>query len=257
MNELLEKTDAGATAGSPPVKPASPSLPQKPVGIPAAGNAQQPSLPPVAIGKPGYQFKFDANTPAGQEERREHERIRKSDKRAAFKANNPAPLPAPPVVDTLQAPPGEQVAGTGNPTDAVPVETFVPWVGADVADFTDELVELAETKRIVDFVNMAKDANMPGKFIAEIEKKAAYPVKSKASLKRCLADCAAKWLNKSGVSSTNKEEVKVLFCMVTIKLQGVRLKRDFAAIIAADVEARKKIEAKNTTPAAPATLAKQ
>lgn len=113
-------------------------------------------------------------------------------------------------------------------------ESFVPWVGGDVSDFTDELVELAEVKRVADFVTLARDAAMPAKFIAEVEKRSHYPAQSKSALKRTLADCAAKWLNKSGVSSKNKEEVKLLFCVVTIKLQGVRLKKDLVALIEAD-----------------------
>lgn len=116
----------------------------------------------------------------------------------------------------------------------------MPWVAADVADFTDELVELTEAKRVSEFVAIARDAGMPSKFVAEVEKRSHYPAQSKSALKRTLAECAAKWLTKTGVSSKNKEEVKLLFCMVTIKLQGVRLKKDLAALIEADQ--RKRIE---------------
>ena len=121
--------------------------------------------------------------------------------------------------------------GGGPPTPAVVV---IPWVAADVSDFTDELVELAEVKRVTEFVTIAREANMPPKFIAEVEKRSHYPSNSKSALKRCLADCAAKWLTKTGVSSKNKEEVKLLFCVVTVKLQGARLKRDLLALIEAD-----------------------
>lgn len=127
-------------------------------------------------------------------------------------------------------------------------EPFIPWVAADVADFTDELVELTEAKRVADFVTIAREAQMPAKFIAEIEKKSGYPTQSKSALKRTLAECAAKWLNKTGVSSKNKEEVKLLFCMVTVKLQGVRLKRDLIAMIEADKERRAKTEPKPESP---------
>lgn len=249
MNELLEKTDAGRNPGSEPPAPAPVGVPKKPPGVPPVGNAATPPLPAVPIGKPGYAFKFDLKTSAGQEERREHERIRKNDKRAANRAAEPAVLSPASVAGPLPATNGEQMPGNGAAGVALAVETFVPWVGADVSDFTDELVELAETKRVVDFVAMAKEANMPKKFIEEVEKKSHYPANSKSSLKRCLADCAAKWLNKSGVSSKSKEEVKVLFCLVTIKLQGVRLKRDFAAIIAADQAERAKADAEKPQPA--------
>lgn len=131
-------------------------------------------------------------------------------------------------------------------------EPFVPWVAADIAEAFDEIVELSEAKRIADFVAIAREANMPPKFIAQVEKDSGYPVKSKAALKLRLAECAAKWLNKTGVSSKNKEEVKLIWCIVTIKLQGMRLKKDLAALIAADVARRKPPE----EPPAPIAIVK-
>lgn len=128
------------------------------------------------------------------------------------------------------------------------VEPFVPWVAGDVSDITDELVELTEAKRVAEFVTMAREAAMPAKFIAEVERTSGYPAKSKPQLKRCIAECAAKWLNKTGVSSKNKEEVKLLFVMVTIRLQGMRLKKDLLAMIEADKAARVATEKKTPAP---------
>jgi hypothetical protein len=243
MNELLEKTDAGPAPGSAPVKPVAGRVPEKPVGVASPGTVAAPALPSVQIGKPGYQFKHSANTPQGQDERREHERIRKSERRANHRTTEPPPLPPAAPVDPLQAPAGEQSPVPGAALVPVGVETFVPWVGADISDFTDELVELTESKRVADFVTLAREANMPAKFVAEVEKRSHYPNQSKAALKRTLAECAAKWLNKTGVSSKSKEEVKLLFCMVTIKLQGLRLKKDLEAMIAEDRAERVKREA--------------
>lgn len=111
---------------------------------------------------------------------------------------------------------------------------FVPWLGKDISDFTDELIELAEVKRVTDFVKIARDAGLPAKLVLEIEKRSHYPTRSKDTLKRTLAECVAKWLNKTGVSAANKEEVKLLFAMVTVKLQGARLKRDLLDMIEMD-----------------------
>jgi len=249
MNELVPKADAGPKTGSGVASPVAPSPVQKPAGNVAAGNVVAPPLPSVPIGKPGYQFKFPVESPQGQDERREHERLRKADKRAAIRAAEPLPLPTPPMVDTFQAPAGEPGLGATDSPGAMVAEPFVPWLAADVADFTDELVELTEAKRVAEFVAIARDAKMPVKFIAEVERTSGYPVKSKPQLKRCLAECAAKWLNKTGVSSKNKEEVKLLFCMVTIKLQGVRLKRDLVAMIEEDRAKRAPVEPKTETPA--------
>lgn len=249
MNETFSKADAGAGAGKTPAPPVASRLPEKPAGNVAARSGGPPPLPSVTIGKPGYKFQFPVDSPQGADERREHERIRKADRRAAFQASQPPPLPAPPMVDTPPTPGGELGAGNGAPGAPVVVEVFIPWVGADVADFTDELVELTETKRVADFVKLAREAQMPAKFISEVEKRSHYPTQSKSALKRTLADCAAKWLNKTGVSSKNKEEVKLLFCVVTIKLQGVRLKKDLQAMIAEDVARRAaQVEKKSPDP---------
>lgn len=247
MNEVVPKTDTGANLGKGTGAPVASPVPEKPAAKSPAGNVHASPLPPARIGEPGYKFAFPAESPQGQEERREHERLRKASRRAASKPLEPPPLPAPPLVDAPKAPVGQPDTGLAG---AVAPVDFVPWVAGDICDFTDELVELSEARRVSEFVAMARDAKMPAKFVAEIERTAVYPVKSKAALKRSIADVAAKWLNKTGVSSKNKEEVKLLFCAVTIKMQGVRLKRDLLAVIEED---RAKRAASDPKPAKPET----
>jgi hypothetical protein len=188
-----------------------------------------PPLPSVPIGTPGYKFRFPVESPQGQEERREHERLRKQSKRAARPAE-PPPLPAPSVSDQVSPATGEQSVGVSAPA----VEMVVPWTPEDVRDFTDELIDLTEAKRISDFVALAREAKLPPKLCAEIEKDARYPTTSKASLKRALAGCVAKWMNKTGISARNKEEAALLFCVITLKLQGMRLRSRLTALIEAD-----------------------
>lgn len=230
MNELEKKTDAGTGTGKPPASPVATSAPGDAPGNAPARISATPPLPSVPIGKPGYKFKFPVESPQGQEERREHERLRKSDRRAAARPLEPPPLPVPSVPDQVSTSPGEQSPG-------VPVavaEMVVPWTPEDVKDFTDELVDLTEAKRISDFVALAREASLPPKLIAEIEKDARYPTSSKASLKRAVSGCVAKWLNKTGISSRNKEEAALLFCVITIKLQGMRLRSRLASLVEAD-----------------------
>lgn len=200
-----------------------------------------PPLPAVPIGCPGYKFKFPVDSPAGQDERREHERIRKAGKRAAARAAEPPPLPPPPLPDAPATPGGEPGGGT-LPPGAPLVVDFIPWTTDDFRDTTDELVELSEARRVSDFVAIAKEAGMPPKFVAQIEKDSGYPVKSKEALKRCVAACAAKWMNKTGVSAANKEEAKLLFVMLTVKLQGLRLRKELLNIIEADRAQKAKAE---------------
>lgn len=123
------------------------------------------------------------------------------------------------------------------------VEAPVPWVIADVQEFTDELVDLSEARRVDQFVAIARDAGLPAKFIAQLEKDSAYPVTSKKGLKRALAATAVKWLNRTGVSAKNKEEAALLFCAVAIRLQGWRMKKALLATIDSDREARERAAA--------------
>lgn len=212
-------------------------VPQKPPGGPPAGNAATPPLPSVPIGTPGYVFRFPVDSPQGQDERREHNRIWKQTKRARRAVAEATALPVGnfPVPD--QAPGGEQMPGA--PGEAAVLDAdFVPWIAKDVADFTDKLVELAEARRVTQFLQIAREAQLPPRLIAEIEKRSHYPTSTKEGLQGCLAECAAKWLNKTKVSAKNKEEAKLLFCIVTIQLQGVLLKRDLREMIEKDQEAR-------------------
>lgn len=194
-----------------------------------------PPLPEVGIGKPGYKFKFPAESLQGQDERREHERLRKAERRQAVRASEPPPLPPAALVGTSPAPAGEPGPGAGPAAGAV---DFVPWSPDDVVAFTDELIELCETRRVDEFVKLARAGGLPEKLCREIEAEAHYTKQTKAGLKRTVAAVAAKWLNKSGMSSRNKEEVALLFFMVTVKLQGMRLSRDIKAAIA-EADAKK------------------
>lgn len=133
------------------------------------------------------------------------------------------------------------------------VSDFVAWTPEDVSDFTDELVDLTEAKRVDQFVAAAKEARLPAKLVSEIEKSAHYPGSCKAGLKRAIAGVIAKWMNKSGISAKNKEEAALVFCMITIKIQGLRVRRDLNTMI--EDEAKKQPPApKPAEPAAPGNV---
>lgn len=131
-----------------------------------------------------------------------------------------------------------------------PVEALLAWKPEDVAEFTDELVELSEAKRVSEFVAIAKEAKLPPKLVTEIERDAEYGPKTKAGLKRAIAATAAKWLNKTGISAKNKEETALLFCLFTIKMQGIRARKDMAATIAEFKAQQEKTEPTARGPAA-------
>lgn len=237
----------GATPGS-PVAPRVEKPPlQVPPSTPAAGMARpEPGAPVVPIGGNGYQFLFPVGSPQGQDERREHERLRKAasrKKNAAFL--EPPPLRAVPSVDATKATGNDEGFDAGVPLG----EMVAAWTVADVAEFTDELVELSEAKRVTDFVVMAREANLPPRLVSEIERDAGYGTKTKAALKKSIAATIAKWLNKTGVSAKNKEEAALLFAVITIKMQGVRLRRDIVSLTETE-QKRREAEAEKAAPKA-------
>jgi hypothetical protein len=133
--------------------------------------------------------------------------------------------------------------------DVPAAEVLLAWKPEDVAEFTDELVELSEAKRVSEFVSIAREAKLPPKLVSEIERDAEFGPKTKAGLKRAIAATAAKWLNKTGVSAANKEETALLFCVITIKMQGIRARKDMAATIAEHKAQQEKTEPATRGPA--------
>lgn len=108
---------------------------------------------------------------------------------------------------------------------------FVPWVCSDVQDFTDELIELSEATDVESFVTLARESGLPPKLCAAIQADSHYPKATKAGLKRAVAAVSVKWLNKSGVSAKNKEEVTLLFMFVSLRLNRRRLRKDVETMI--------------------------
>lgn len=260
MNELVEKkpapaaTDARPGAGGPAVATVGPAQPPaQPGTVAAPANAAQSvaQFGGTPSGKRS-KFKFAAGTPEGDKERRDADAVRKQAARAvAAKLDAPPPIPpaAPGLVSASPAPDGQP-----NPGTAVQVVSdFVAWTPEDVSDFTDELVDLTEAKRVDQFVAAAKEARLPAKLIEKIEKDAHYPGSCKSGLKRAIAGVIAKWMNKSGISAKNKEEAALVFCMITIKIQGLRVRRDLHTMI--EDETKKQPPApKPAEPAAPGNV---
>jgi len=199
-------------------------------------------------------FRFPAGTPDGDRERRDAEAERKRGVRAvARQLVAPPPLPSAgaAIPGQTAAPLGVTSAGLPGP----PLEPFVPWTGEDVRDFTDELVELSEAKRVSEFCEAAKEAKLPASLIKDIQRDAHYPAKCKAHFKTSLAGVVAKWLNKTGISAKNREEAAFLFYGATILLHGRRMRAHLDAIIDEDRAEREKSEkAKEPAPAATSIL---
>ncbi len=228
------------------------SPPGEPGNAPAAIPAKQ-SIPAFGGNPTGRKskFRFPADTPQGIEERRKADADRKAAARAmAAKLVEPPPLPAAGLDRAVRAP-ADLVATPGNGEIALPVvapvEVVVPWTPADIREITDELVDLSEANRLSEFVTVAKEAKLPESLLREIEADAKFPAKSKAGVKTAIAACAAKWLNKSGISAKNKEEAALLFFSAGIWMQGRRMRSKLDDLIREDKERKKKLEDKAKT----------
>ena len=237
--------DTGTTArnGTTPAVATIPA-PGQMGNAPAPVHAKQsvPTFGGNPTGRKSSKFRFAADSPQGIEERRQADADRKAAARAvASRMVEPPPLPAAGVATDSVAPlgSGESVG----PVAAV-AEVVVPWTAADIKEFTDELVDLSEAKRVSDFVAVAKEAKLPASLIRELETDAKFPAKSKAGLKTSIAACAAKWLNRSGISSKNKEEAALVFFGFGIWLQGRRLRAKLDELIQEDKDRQKKADEK-------------
>lgn len=184
-------------------------------------------------------FKFPAGTPDGDRERRDAEAERKRAARAvARQLDRPPALPSAGAAASGAPDAANGVASPGLPHP--PVEPFVPWTAEDVCEFTDELVEFSEAKRVGDFCEVAREAKLPASLLKEIERDSHYPQKSKVNLKKAIAATVAKWLNKVGISARNREEAALLFFGATVWLHGRRMRKHLDAIIAEERELREK-----------------
>jgi hypothetical protein len=238
--------DTGTTSGNGTASALAPvPAPGQSGNAPAPVHAKHsvPTFGGNATGR-GSKFRFPADTPQGIEERRKDDADRKKAARSvASKMVEPPPLPA-----AGGSAPANLVAPLGNgeigQPVASPVEVVVPWQPSDIKEFTDELIELSEAKRMSDFAAVAKEAKLPDSVVREIEADAKFPAKSKAGFKTAVAACLAKWLNRSGISSKNKEEAALIFFGLSIRLQGLRMRAKLDELIQQDKAQKQKAEEK-------------
>lgn len=97
-------------------------------------------------------------------------------------------------------------------------------------EFTDELVDSAEAKRVEKFTAKAKEAGLPEKVVIEVRADSHYG-SGKKTVKLALPRVGAKWLTKSGISSEWRDEVQLLSGMAALRFQGSRLERKLDKLI--------------------------
>jgi len=98
-------------------------------------------------------------------------------------------------------------------------------------EFTDELVDTAEQKRVNKFEAKAKEAGLSQNLVSEIRQDSHYQPAGKKTVKTSLARCGAKWLNEAGISSKYQDEVKLIAGWGAIVIQGRRLESKLDKLI--------------------------
>lgn len=233
-DEPLSPAHAGATPGgaaTPPVASGS---------VPGPGAKSPAGVPGPKIGEVGYQFRFPVATPEGQEERREHERLRKSVKRAEHARQVvPPALPSasagaggrgPSPGDTVQAPAGAQMPDAGGAV-TVPTPPPVPWTAELLKDFTDAIIDASEAARQTNIAAPAVEAKFPDAVCKKIWKDSAYPAGPKQTLKISTPRAAAKLLNRTGVSAEHADLIAVVGSMLLIWKQGRSLRAEVEKLL--------------------------
>lgn len=231
--------------------------PAGPAGIAPAGIAGAGGGP--KIGAVGYKFVHPVDTPQGQDERREHERMRKAAKRDAAKAvaaklDEPPPLrPVAAGVPGQPAPPGGAVGGPAvDPTFAAGDPPPVPWQPELLNDLLGELMDAAEEGRVAMFAAKCQEAGLLPKLCKQIEADAHFPKAAKIILKRSLPRLACKWLNQTGVSAEYQDEVAVVTALVLVIQHDRKMAGKLDELIAATQAG--KVESPKSNVPSPASL---
>ena len=183
-------------------------------GTPAAAPTAKSAAPKFG-GLRGGRKRDDGLIPGSKEAAeadRKADAQRKRDQRAALRQADPPPLPA--AGGPAQAPAGDLAAVPG--AQGPPP---VPWDPAMLAPLFLQLIPTAEKLTVRQITDRCAKAHLPGEIIEDIKKDAAWNPVAKKAIEVSAPAVAAKWLNKSGVSSEHQHEV-ILVTAVSSILAG-------------------------------------
>lgn len=218
MADATQTTPGGQTP-SQPMEGGSP-------GSPAANVAPSPSAQqtvPSFGGIRGGRVRRDGLIPGSPEalaEDRRKDRERK--RRARQKPADPAPIPSQGGSGPAhKTPTVETVAGSALPgPDSLPGPSqpvgLAPWKDEDLKPIFDQLLPTFEELSCGQIISRAEKASLPAELVRDIGKDARWPKVARQSLDMGCPMLAAKYLNKSGISSENKPEVLVGTAVATI-----------------------------------------
>ncbi len=169
---------------------------------------------------------------------REKDRLRKARARDAQRAAaDPPPLPG--VVDDQPATSagGPVAAAAGVPPAGGPVVVgAVPWDASTLEPIFKQLIPTVEAGMVTSLTSRAARAKLPAEVIQEVRKDAAWPAPTKRALEIAAPRCAAKWLNKSGLSAEYQDEVMLGTAVAALLAQHSVALRKLDKLIARDAQ---------------------
>jgi len=182
---------------------------------PAAAAPTAKSSAPKFGGLRGGRKRKDGLVP-GSPEAVEADRVadaqRKRDQRSALRQADPPPIPA-------ASGPAETPAGDLGTVPGAQGPAPVPWDPSMLAPLFLQLIPTAEKLTVKQITDRCTKAHLPGEIIEDIKKDAAWNPVAKKAIEVSAPAVAAKWLNKSGVSSEHQHEV-ILVTAVSSILAG-------------------------------------
>ena len=203
----------------------------------ATGNAtgQAPTIPagptakesaPIFGGLRGGRKRDDGlipGSPEALEADRKKDRDRKAKERAEKTVAQPPALPAATGSNPIAAPVALQ---NGQPV--VSLCEVVPWTTEMLKGPTQDFVDLCEQLDVENASDQAKELALQSELVKEIEREAHWPKLGKKSIVDYAPALAAKWLNKWGISSQNKEEIFLGAALLSILRSRSSVKKRIA-----------------------------
>lgn len=195
MDAELPSTLPPATDGAPPASPVEDSQAETQVASSPAGTGDS------GRGR-------GSSTPEQRQLWRDRKRAQRL-KKTASGASSQLPPTLPPSLPSTPPTAADSVSPKTIPVTGLPLAEIVPpvsWNEQELAEITAELIETLEQWDKSSDVKKARALNIGGRLLEQIEADAGIPKFCKTIWKKYLPKMAAKWLNKSGVSSEYEAE---------------------------------------------------
>lgn len=230
MDNAILPAAGGAAASPAPGGPVASPNGGGPAPVAAApvGAAQQV---PLFGGFRGGRKRKDGlppGSPEAIEADKEKDRLRKERVRVRL-AGVPAPLPS-----AAPGAPGPAPEVGGGPDDGSGFDaaTPVPWNASSLAPLFSQIIPAAESLATGQIISRAIKAKLPAQAVREIEAECKWAEPAKKALEIEWPRLAAKWLNKTGVSSENQPEVVCLSALAVIGVSHVKLLQRLDKLVA-------------------------